>query len=200
MRRADGGLTAPRLVRKLVIAGSTPSAPSEFSDISGIVWPRDKPPTEPFKLLSTAVNPTEIERAIALSFFHDTPKGRVAFQAYWQRRSRRDVAGEPLIGLSDPEMAKRQSMAYADWAQPNAENSYDRLGELRMPVLVMNGDYDLLIPTSRSLEFLKRIKDVRMSIYPEAGHGFIWQYAERVAAELNTFLDSGGQQGGGVKL
>ena len=67
-------------------------------------------------------------------------------------------------------------------------------------MLVMNGDYDLLILTSRILELLKKIKDVRMSIYPEAGHGFIWQYAERVAAEMNTFQDSGGQQGGGVKL
>ena len=54
-------------------------------------------------------------------------------------------------------------MAYVDWAQPSAKNSYDRLGELRMLVLGMNGDYDLLLPTSRSLELLKIIKDVRPS-------------------------------------
>ena len=183
-------LTAPQLVRKADSCRNHPSAPSISSDVSGMVWPRDQAPSEPIKLAATAVTPEETERAPAYSFFYHTPKGRDEFQAYWHRRSQRDVPEEPLLGLLDPILSKRQTAAYVEWTRPNPNNSFDRLGELKIPVLVMNGDDDLLIPTSRSLELLKRIKNVRMSIHAEAGHVFIWQCAKKVAEEINVFLDS----------
>lgn len=87
------------------------------------------------------------------------------------------------------EGAARQLKCYAHWSTHNPGDSFDRLGELKMPVLVINGDDDLLIPTNRSWELLKGIDNAQLFIYPRAGHGFLWQYAKTVADDINKFLD-----------
>jgi pimeloyl-ACP methyl ester carboxylesterase len=183
-------LTAPDLIRMLIMAGSGTSEPSPTSDVSGIIWPRETPPPEPITALATAVNPAETQASLALSFFYDDPAGRAHFSSYWSRILERDVPSEPNnTSFVDVETSKRQSAAYVDWTIPNPANAYDRLGELQMPVLVVNGDHDVLIPTSASWEMHKRIPNSELIVYPKAGHGFIWQYAERFAEDLRGFLD-----------
>ncbi|KAK3068391.1 hypothetical protein LTR53_014084, partial [Teratosphaeriaceae sp. CCFEE 6253] len=142
----------------------------------------------------------EVEDGIAISFFPDSAAGRADAQAYFSRiyqRTSKTAGGEPVIhSMLDPERTARQRQAYTDWSSRNPQNSFDRLGELRMPVLILNGDDDLLIPTSRSWELLKGIGNAQLIIYSQAGHGFIWQYAERVAEDVGRFLDqdlAGGQ-------
>ena len=58
-----------------------------------------------------------------------------------------------------------------------------------MPVLVANGDNDTLIPSSRSWELMTQIPNAHLILYPRAGHGFLWQYAELYATHINMFLD-----------
>lgn len=82
-----------------------------------------------------------------------------------------------------------QVAAVMDYDVPRAGSSFDRLGELKMPVLVLNGDYDTLVPTSRSWEMLKMVENAQLIIYPRSGHGFIWHYAGRVAEDVNRFLE-----------
>ena len=183
-------LNAPLLVRKLIIAGSGPSAPS--SETAGIVWPRDMPPTKPIQMLATAVTHEEMEAALAYSCFPDTDAGRKAARRYFDRRYKRTVESsgeEPIWQLLNLEGAGEQRKAAVEWSAPNPRNSFDRLGELKMPVLVLNGDDDVLIPTSRSYELLKRIDNAQLILYPQAGHSFLFQYAERVARDVNEFLE-----------
>ena len=184
-------LNAPNLIRKLIIAGSGPSQPA--AEVCGIVWPRDVPPQEPIKMLATATSRDEMEAAIAYSFFPDTEPGRQAAREYFSRiykRSAQTAGNEaPIHSLLSLEKTAEQRKAYYDWSTPNPSNSFDRLGDLKIPVLVINGDDDLLIPTSRSYELLKGIENAQLILYPQAGHGFLWQYAERVAADVNRFLE-----------
>ena len=183
-------LNAPHLIRKLIICGSGPSQPSE--DTLGILWPREEPPQKPIQMLATATTGDEMETTIAYSFFPNTRKGREAAKRYFARiykRTPESCGEEPIHSLLGQDKSWEQRKAYHDWSTPNPRNSFDRLGELNMPVLVLNGDDDLLIPTSRSYELLKRIDNAQLILYPQAGHGFLWQYAERVAADINTFLD-----------
>ncbi len=183
-------LSAPQLVRKLILAGTTASQPSS-SSVADIVWPRETAPREPINLLSTAITPREVEDALAYSFFYTDDHGRAAAKAYWNRICERDVAGEPrILDLLDRDAgAKRQYATAQDWSKPNPSYSFDRLSELRMPVLVLNGANDVLIPTSRSWELVSRISKAQLVIYPKAGHGFLYQYAELVAKHVNMFLD-----------
>lgn len=184
-------LTAPKLIRKLILAGTTASVPNVGSDLTGIVWPRDMPPKRPFVLLNTASTPQETKECLAYSFFYDDSEGRAAFDAYWARLLEGSIDGSPRnLQLLGQEGTKRQRESMVDWSHPNPRNSYDRLHELKMPVLVANGDNDVLIPTSRSLELFKRIQNAQLIVYPRAGHGFLHQYAEAFAADVNAFLDA----------
>ena len=69
-------------------------------------------------------------------------------------------------------------------------NSYERLGELKMPVLVCNGDLDILVPTANSFELQREIEGAYLHIYPDAGHGFLFQYGGLLAAHIGLFLDA----------
>ncbi|KAK0285234.1 hypothetical protein LTR35_005436 [Friedmanniomyces endolithicus] len=210
-------LTRPEVVRKLVLAGTGPSAPSPPSTATGsseskargtqgIVWPREVPPADAIAALSAGDGTvaSEIEAGITASFFPATNAGRAAAREYFARiylRSRDTITAPntsdgdgdreegPLHTFLTPLPSARQRAAYAHWSHPNPLNSFDRLGELTIPVLVLNGDDDLLIPTSRSWELMKGIEDAELIVYPRAGHGFLWQFAVRVAGDVGRFLD-----------
>jgi pimeloyl-ACP methyl ester carboxylesterase len=55
-------------------------------------------------------------------------------------------------------------------------------------VLVANGDHDRMVPTSNSHLLAERLPDARLRIYPDAGHGFLFQYPLEFAAEIRAFL------------
>ncbi|KIX04815.1 uncharacterized protein Z518_05686 [Rhinocladiella mackenziei CBS 650.93] len=153
-------LTAPHLVRKLILSASTPSA----DHIAGVVWPREK--------------------ALAFSFFYDDDLGRAAFEKYWR------TAESLILDLLDRECGvRRQFNAATDSFRRNPRASFDRLGKLKMPVLVANGDNDTLIPSSRSWELTTQIANAQLIIYLRVGHGFLWQYPQPYATHVNIFLD-----------
>ena len=185
-------LTVPSLVRKLILAGTTASAPSEVSDVTGIVWPREKAPREPIAALASAESPVEVRESLAYSFFPTTEDGRAAADRYWariQEQGNDDSKPPNLVFLDKDISAKHQQAAYQHWSEPHQHNSFDRLSELKMPVLVMNGNNDVLIPTSRSWELAMKIPYAQLIVYPQSGHGFLYQYAKTVAQHLNIFLD-----------
>lgn len=178
-------LAAPHLVRKLVIAGSRASVPS--SRVPGIIWPQEQAPNEPVTRLASAITVDEVHEALKASF--NPPEAASEFDKYWQRVSAREGEAPQLKGLTMEPNGNNQIAAIMDANEPQANSSFDRLGELKIPVLVMNGDNDILVPTSRSWELLVGIKNAQLIIYPRSGHGFLWQYAERVAGDTNRFLD-----------
>ena len=47
---------------------------------------------------------------------------------------------------------------------------------------------DLTIPTLLSHLMAGLIPDARIRIYPDAAHGFLFQYPAEVAADVNAFL------------
>jgi pimeloyl-ACP methyl ester carboxylesterase len=55
-------------------------------------------------------------------------------------------------------------------------------------VLVANGDNDRMVPTHNSHLLADRLPDARLRIYPNAGHGFLFQYPSAFATEVEAFL------------
>jgi pimeloyl-ACP methyl ester carboxylesterase len=187
-------LTAPTLVRKLILGGTAASLPGADSDVSGIVWPREEPTPEEITMLATKTDPADTEEALTFSFFPHTEFGRAAAKAYWKRVLERNVPEEQVMTqLLNEEGTKNQLASYAEFIIPNPRNSYDRLGELNMPVLVLNGDNDLLVKTSYSWELAVKIPNAQLIIYPKSGHGFLYQYAKLVAHNVHMFLDGAGE-------
>jgi pimeloyl-ACP methyl ester carboxylesterase len=79
--------------------------------------------------------------------------------------------------------------AIVEWGIPD-HDALQRLTGIESPTLVIQGDGDLMIPTPLSHLLAGLIPDARIRIYPDAAHGFLFQYPADVAAEVNEFLAS----------
>lgn len=57
-----------------------------------------------------------------------------------------------------------------------------------MPVLVSNGIADVMVPAEHSFAIARSAPKAKLILYPDAGHAFLFQYAEEFSAEVLKFL------------
>jgi pimeloyl-ACP methyl ester carboxylesterase len=62
------------------------------------------------------------------------------------------------------------------------------LGAIKQPGLVVNGDNDVVAPTINSVELARKLPNAELSIFPDAGHGAIFQYHDVFAGQALRFL------------
>lgn len=96
-------LTAPWLVRKLILAGTRAS--------QGPTMDTNSMHPGPLTFLSSSNTPEDIEKSIAESFYYWTDEGRAAAKASWERIHERAHDRSPFLDL---EGAKQQSVALKD--------------------------------------------------------------------------------------
>ena len=80
----------------------------------------------------------------------------------------------------------RQLVAIHRWGR----DAHDDLAWVASATLIVNGDQDMMVPTRNSYDMHDRIVGSELIIYPDAGHGSIFQYAPRFADDLAEFLAS----------
>ncbi|ORX97868.1 Alpha/Beta hydrolase protein [Clohesyomyces aquaticus] len=185
----------PVQVRKLIIAGSTTSP----SPGSGIAAPS---PQRAEVILKVAAAPTLPIEAYETLFFSDDEIGRKACAEWWARLGERSErsSGEDMSGWLDE--------GYTDWGlatgihnqaamlekfdseegSQGLDGSYDRLPSLNIPVLVANGSDDFMVPTINSFVTQQKLKKGKLIVYPNSGHGFLYQYATEFSADVERFL------------
>jgi pimeloyl-ACP methyl ester carboxylesterase len=56
--------------------------------------------------------------------------------------------------------------------------------------LVANGDTDVMVPTINSVELARKLPDSELSIFPDAGHGAIFQYHNAFLEQTLRFLQN----------
>jgi pimeloyl-ACP methyl ester carboxylesterase len=61
-------------------------------------------------------------------------------------------------------------------------------GDIRMPTLVADGTEDALNPVSNDRMLARLIHGARLALYPDAGHGFLFQDTQSVVPALRAFL------------
>ena len=69
----------------------------------------------------------------------------------------------------------------------------ERFGKLRritQPSLVVNGVLDNMIPVRNSYALAENLPKATLLIYPDAGHGSMFQYHESFVKQASLFLDS----------
>jgi pimeloyl-ACP methyl ester carboxylesterase len=64
------------------------------------------------------------------------------------------------------------------------------LGKITQPTFVANGDNDVMVASSQSQALAERIPNAKLTIYPDSGHGGIFQYHEQFVPALLEFLES----------
>ena len=60
-----------------------------------------------------------------------------------------------------------------------------------MPVLVGDGTKDAILPTPDSVRVAKAIPHATLKLYPDAGHGFLFQYEADWSNRVLHFLNTG---------
>ena len=55
-------------------------------------------------------------------------------------------------------------------------------------MLIANGMYDVMVPAYGSYIMGFEAPNARVVLYPDSGHGFLFQYVEEFAAEVDRFL------------
>ena len=68
--------------------------------------------------------------------------------------------------------------------------AYAILKNIKVPVLVVNGTDDIIIPTINSYILQQFLPDAELIIYPDANHGAHFQYPDRFVTHTKLFLDS----------
>lgn len=161
-------LRAPELVRRLIVAGSTPA---------GVP---DQPPPGP-KVGEVLTHPINDDEDYLYLFFPESDEARKAGLASLRRLDVR--LAESHAAVQD-DTYRAQLGAIASFA-----GYYDRLGELKLPVLVANGAHDVMINSYASYAMSQKLPDAKVVLYSDAGHGFLYQHVEDFAYEVNRFLN-----------
>src|SRR3954449_3741471 len=166
-------LLRPRLVRRLVLAGTAPQGGPDLhrwsDDVYALATP-DEPTAE--DLLSLFFAGSEQSRA----------KGMEAIGRLYQREVDRD---EPTdLATRDAQLA-----AITAWGIPD-ESKLNRLAGITQPTFVANGDNDTMMHTQNSHLLAEDLPHAHLRIYPDANHGFLNQYPELFADDVNAFLET----------
>ncbi|WP_369683640.1 alpha/beta fold hydrolase [Pseudomonas gingeri] len=53
----------------------------------------------------------------------------------------------------------------------------------------MNGSNDIMMPTVNSYAMFKHVPNAQLSLYPDSGHGSIFQYNDLFVSQVNKFLE-----------
>lgn len=159
----------PRLVRKLVIAGTGPAGGEGIKNVTKISH------LDTIRGLLTLQNPKQF------LFFTRTPNGRRAGKEFLARLKERTNDRDKAISLKS---YGAQLKAIHRWglAQPAD------LSVIGQPVLVANGDSDRMVPSKNSADLARRLPDARLTLYPDAGHGGIFQCHNEFVDEALEFL------------
>lgn len=169
-------LQACSLVRKLILAGkSTSRNPNTVQGNFDI-----------FLGLANPASEGDFYTGWARSFFKHTPDGQAAAKASWERIFSKTQDRTPPLS---PELLKHQSQAWGQsFMNPSPDNSYEWIAQFKIQVFVANGDDDLLIPTN-SIVLAGLLLHAHLHMYPNSGHGFLFQYAELFAKHIDLFVD-----------
>jgi pimeloyl-ACP methyl ester carboxylesterase len=84
---------------------------------------------------------------------------------------------------------RAQAKAIGAWGAIPVRDRYDRLKEIMQPVLVVNGKTDIMVPTVNAFILQQRLPNAELIIYPDSGHGSIFQFPELFVRHAAPFLE-----------
>jgi pimeloyl-ACP methyl ester carboxylesterase len=168
-------LNCPDLFRKIILAGTAPRGGTDIMHL-------EKPSLGKY-FRDPNLKGYQILQKI---FFAPTNTSQQAGGEFIARLAERQVDREPASG---PEVAQAQLAAFRDWELPGNELFAD-LKRIQQPTLVVNGVHDEMIPVHNSYRLVENLPNAVLLIYPDAGHGSLFQWHAPFARQANEFLNS----------
>jgi pimeloyl-ACP methyl ester carboxylesterase len=161
----------PELVRRLILAGTGPAGGNGGASAGPVLQSAIQ------QASSQGKHPKHF------LFFSPTPTSQAAADAFLCRLGER-TAQDRDAPMSN-ESIGAQLTALAKWEQGTSPAG---LATVTQPALVVNGDQDIMLPTINSFELADLLPDAQLSIYPDAGHGGIFQHHALFVQQTLGFL------------
>jgi len=159
----------PGLVRKIILAGTGPAGGEGIVNVGAVLQ-------DAFgKAGATNKHPKHF------LFFTQTSNGQAAADEFLRHLKERT---KDLDAPVSNETVQAQLAAIHAWGQGDAT----KLGTVQHPVLVVNGDDDVMVPPLNSFELARRLPNAQLSIFPDAGHGGIFQHYATFVQQALVFL------------
>lgn len=163
-------LVEPQLVRKAILAGTGPRGGAGIPDVVGRTY------WDIFRGLLSFRDPK------FYLFFNQNKIGKVAARDFLSRLKERKENRDKKVKLY---ALKKQLKAIKDWGN---EKPMD-LSVFKLPVFIANGDNDRMVPSPLSNDMAKRFPNAEIKIYPNSGHGGIFQYHKEFIPQAIEFLN-----------
>ena len=166
LKRAD-------LLRRVILAGTGPRGGQGMQEN-----------TPEVAKAATSANPGPTR---AFLFFSPSKESQAAAAHFLARTAERRVDLDPA---SSNQTMQAQSEAIQEWGLADSKVSYlARLRRCSLPFLIVNGSNDIMVPTVNAFALSQAIPKAELIIYPDAGHGSIFQYADLFVEHAKLFLD-----------
>ncbi|MFS0934642.1 alpha/beta fold hydrolase [Enterococcus casseliflavus] len=159
----------PLLVRKLILVGTGPQGGEGISEVTKVT-------NKDF--LRSILTRKDIKTYL---FFTETENGRIKATEFLERINTRSLTKDKNIRFSS---YQNQLTAINRWGK---EKSAD-LSTISQQTLIVNGDHDRMVPTVNSYDLAKRIPKSTLKIYPDAGHGSLFQFPIDFSKILSEFI------------
>ena len=159
----------PSLVRKLVLTGTGPRGGKDMDKVVGTTY------WDVLRATLTRSDPKEF------LFFNRDAAGKKAAKAFVNRLKERTLGRDKDIKLP---AFQTQLTAIAKYGRSTPSD----LSVITGPTLIANGDNDRMVPSVLSEDLHTRIAGSELIIYPNSGHGGIFQYWERFVPVAVKFL------------
>ena len=159
-----------QLVNKLILVGTGPRGGKGIKNIIGITFKY---------IFKAALEKTDPKRFI---FYNHDKEGKMEAEKVLRRLAERN--GKYLDKATTIPSFLRQLRAIRKWGKEKADN----LSFINQPTLIINGDNDLMVATENSYDIHDRIANSKLVIYPNSGHGSLFQFPEKFSDEVQNFL------------
>jgi pimeloyl-ACP methyl ester carboxylesterase len=165
----------PSIFRRLILVGTAPRGGEDIMHL-------EKP-----SLAKRIQDPTNRGYDVLKKiFFTSSPTSQAAGQAFIGRLMQRKDDRDPPAG---PNVGSAQLAAFREWERFTGERFADLEG-IRHPTLVVQGFDDEMIPVRNSYWLAENLPNAVLLVYPDAGHGSLFQYPESFCKTAAAFLSS----------
>lgn len=159
----------PELVRKLILTGTGPAGGKDMDKVAGATY------ADMVRAALSRKDPKEF------LFFNRNATGKPAAKAFVERLKERTTDRDKKVRVK---AFQTQLRAIKRWGRSTPVD----LSTITQPTLIANGDNDRMVPSVLSEDLYRRIKNSELVMYPDSGHGGIFQFHEKFVPVALEFL------------